>query len=559
MKIRYKILSVIAVMAIVVSCDLNRDLDNPNEVGINAANPDLIMNKIQADFGLFFAKVSEPNVRNVSELVRMRAMTGANTYKRAFSPPEQNGVWEDAYQKILVNIDAMIPLATASQQNVHLGVAKILKAYVYLTLVDIFGDVPYSQALKGDEGIFNPEVDGGASIYAASIALLAEARTDLANTAGSGLARDIYYNGDRAKWKTLANSLELKAQLNLAAKASNATAVAAIDALIAANDLIDTDAEEFTYKYGTSQIPAISRSPLYQSSYSINGGTGPYLGNYFMFQMYRDPNLGVQDPRWRYYFYRQAGSRTQMLKDDNQSVPCAFNSAPDHYVAEGQPYCTFEPGFYGRDHGNADGSPADGNAKTAAGVYPAGGRIDLNDGNPNYSDKTRLGQGGNGAGIEPIYMSWFTDFMKAEVALRIKSDPAAAKELMLSGVKKSITRVRSFSNALGQSLPAGLEPSEVTYTATLGAFYDIAADQLDVISKEYYKSLWGNALEAYNLYRRTGSPKMMQPTRSPEGDEGGFVYSMFYPANFVNLNGSVEQKPDNSTRVFWDVNGFELR
>ncbi|MBK7651547.1 MAG: hypothetical protein IPJ20_13585 [Flammeovirgaceae bacterium] len=67
-------------------------------------------------------------------------------------------------------------------------------------------------------------------------------------------------------------------------------------------------------------------------------------------------------------------------------------------------------------------------------------------------------------------MSWFTDFMKAEVAIRLKSNPAAAKDLMLSGVKKSITRVRSFSNALGQSLPAGLEPSEVTYTATLGAF-----------------------------------------------------------------------------------------
>ena len=46
MKIRYKILSVIAVMAIVMSCDMTRDLDNPNEVGIDDANPDLLMNKI---------------------------------------------------------------------------------------------------------------------------------------------------------------------------------------------------------------------------------------------------------------------------------------------------------------------------------------------------------------------------------------------------------------------------------------------------------------------------------------------------------------------------------
>ncbi|MBK7651433.1 MAG: RagB/SusD family nutrient uptake outer membrane protein [Flammeovirgaceae bacterium] len=113
------------------------------------------MNKIQTDFGLFFAKVAAVNVRSVSELVRMRAMTGANTYKSLFTP-EQNGIWQDAYQKILVNVETIIPLVDASEQNVHLGVAKILKGYVYLTLVDVYGDVPFTQALKGNEVILIP-------------------------------------------------------------------------------------------------------------------------------------------------------------------------------------------------------------------------------------------------------------------------------------------------------------------------------------------------------------------------------------------------------------------
>ena len=557
MKIGYKILSMVAVMALVMSCDLSKDLDNPNEVGASEANPDLLMNKIQTDFGLFFNKVAGVSDRNVSELVRMKAMTGADTYNRAYTAQGQNEVWQDAYQKILINIETMIPLADESEQNVHLGIGKILKAYVYLTVVDLYGDVPYSEALKGDEGILNPKVDGGASVYTACIALLNEAKADLANTAGTGIARDVFYNGSRAKWTTLANSLELKAQLNLAADASNTAAKSAVQALITANDLIDTDAEEFTYKYGTSSIPSISRSPGYQDHYAVTKGSGGgYLGNYFLYQMYRDPNLKVQDPRWRYYFYRKVGSKARALADDSESVPCALTAPPDHYTAEGQPFCTFEPGFYGRDHGNADGSPADARATTAVGAYPYGGRIDLNDGDPNYADATQQGQGGNGAGIEPIYMSWFTDFMKAEAVVRLGL-PGDAKALMLSGVTKSINRVRSFSNSIGQALPAGLEPSQVTYLATLGAFFDTAADQQDVILKEYYKSLWGNGLEAYNLYRRTGSPKMMQPTRSING--GDFVYTMVYPANFVNLNGSVDQKPDNSTRVFWDVNGFVLR
>ncbi|MBZ0246769.1 MAG: SusD/RagB family nutrient-binding outer membrane lipoprotein [Cyclobacteriaceae bacterium] len=557
MKMRYKILSVIAVMAIVMSCDLDRDLDNPNEVGASEANPDLLMNKIQTDFGLFFSEVASVSSVGASELVRMKAMTGADTYRRAYTPQGQNDIWQDAYQKILINIETMIPLADESEQNVHLGVGKILKAYVYLTLVDLYGDVPFSEALKGDEQIFNPKVDGGASVYAACIALLNEARTDLANTTGSGLSRDIYYGGDRKKWTTLANSLELKAQLNLAADASNATAKSAIQALISANDLIDTDAEEFTYKYGTASTPSISRSGTYQAHYAVTKGSGGgYLGNYFLYQMFRDPNLKVQDPRWRYYFYRKVGSKARALSDEAESVPCAITSPPEHYSAEGQPFCFMEPGFMGRDHGNADGGPPDARATTAVGAYPYGGRIDLNNGDANYADATQRGQGGNGAGIEPIYMSWFTDFMKAEAVIRLGL-PGDAKALMLSGVTKSINRVRSFSNSIGQSLPAGLEPSQVTYLATLGAVYDVSADKQDLILKEYYKSLWGNGLEAYNLYRRTGSPKMMQPTRSTNGGE--FVYSLVYPANFVNLNGSVDQKEDNSIRVFWDVNGFVLR
>jgi len=560
MKKTYKILSLVVFMTVFMSCDLSKDLDSPNDVGVDAADPDLLMNKVQTDFGLFFSKIAgnhNVNTRGVNQLVRMRAMIGGDTYDRAFTPQTENDIWTDAYQGVLINIETLLPLAAEKDLNVHLGVAKILKAYVYITLVDVYGDVPFSEAGQGLDGLFNPKVDGGSDIYTAALALLAEARTDLAKTTGGGLTRDIYYGGSRTKWKTLSNSIELKAQLNLAADASNATAKAAIQTLITANDLIDTDAEEFTYKYGNSSVPTISRSSAYQDYYGVNAGTsGGYIANYFLYHMYRDPNLNVQDPRWRYYFYRQVGSKARALQLDNESVPCALTAAPAHYVNEGHPFCTFEPGFFGRDHGNNDGGPPDGSSITCVGVYPHGGRIDLNNGDANYSGPAQLGQGGNGAGIEPIYMSWFTDFMIAEAVIRLGL-PGDAKALMLSGVSKSIARVRSFSNALGQSLPEGLEPSEVTYRSTLGGFYDTSTDKQDVILKEYYKSLWGNGVEAYNLYRRTGSPKLMQPTRAVNG--GKFVYSMIYPANFVNLNSSVQQKADNSTRVFWDKNGFELR
>jgi hypothetical protein len=558
MKKIYKVLSLIVAMTVVMSCNLSHDLNSPNDVGVSAADPDLLMNKAQADFGLFYAKIGGNHnilTRGVNQLVRFKAMQGDKIYDRAFRPQDFDEIWKDSYQKVLVNLETLIPLAEEKQLNVHVGVAKILKALTYITLVDVFGDVPYTDALKGTDGNFNPAADPGASVYAAAIALLGEAKISLANTAGLGLTRDIYYNGSRTLWTTLANSIELKAQLNLTADpGTKAAAVARIQALIAADDLIDKDSEEFTYKWGIAAVPSISRNPTYQEYYSVNAGqAGGNIGNKFMQQMYR--GLGVQDPRWRYYFYRQIGSRPQALRVDPNSIGCS-TSPPAHYIAAGEPFCFVEPGFMGRDHGNNLGTNPDGAVLTCVGAYPYGGKIDTNDGDPNYSVPAKLGDGGNGKGIENIFMSWFTDFMKAEMVLSgmITGD---AKALMISGVNKSINRTRSFANSLGLTLPAGLEPSPITYTATLGGKYDVSTDQKDLVLNEYWKSLWGNGLEAYNMYRRTGSPKNLQVAIAAA--PGEFVYSMIYPSNFVNLNSSAAQKKDQTTRVFWDKTGLTLK
>lgn len=563
MKKLYKVLSLIVVMTVVMSCDLEKDLNSPNDVGISAADPDLLMNKVQADFALFHSKVvGNHNIltSGVNQVIRHKAMVNADVYARAYRPTLFDEIWKDAYQKVLVNVETMIPLAEEKDLNVHVGVGKIMKALTYVTLVDVFGDVPFTEAIKGTEGNFNPAADGGAAIYAAALTLLNEGKAALANTTGLGLGRDIYYGGDRAKWTTLANSIELKMQLNLTADpATKAAATARIQAIITANDLIDTDAEEFAYRWGTASVPAISRNPTYQEYYGPGlGQAGGDINNKFMLQMYRDKNLGVQDPRWRYYFYRQVGSRAQALIADPNSIGCP-NVGPTHYLAAGEPFCFVEPGFMGRDHGNDSGKNPDGAVLTCVGAYPYGGRIDTNDGNASYFDRSQLGQGGNGAGIENIYMSWFTDFMLAEVAIRLNNDPVGAKALMLSGVNKSINRTRSFANSLGLTLPAGLEPSPVSYTATLGGYYDKpTTDKQEVILKEYWKSLWGNGLEAYNLYRRTGSPKDLQLSMNP--NPGTFTYSMVYPSNYVNLNSSAPVKdPAALPRVFWDKTGFTLK
>lgn len=543
-------ITLIGLLLVMSACsltDLDANLENPNNVGVDELDVNLLMNQVQAEFAEFFAEVDEPAM----ELSRMVAMTGGDVYERAYQAQSFNASWTSAYQQTLVQIETLLSQTDGTGLTVHSGSARVLKAYVYLTLADMFGDVPFSEATRGSEGIFNPKTDDDAAVYEEVLKLLDEAIALLGQTATAGLSRDIFYGGSAAKWTALANTLKFKAYLNL--RLTNPTrAKTEIEKLLVL-DLIDTDAEEFTYKYSAADVPQRSRHPWYREMYRPQvGAAGSYINNYYMQCAYNQK--GVEDPRWRYYFYRQVGSLNKALQDDPESIPCIVSPRPDHYPLD-VAFCAFDPGFFGRDHGNNDGLPPDSRAKTVFGVYPAGGLSDKNFGDASFQVVTRQGQGANGAGIQPIWMASFTSFLKAEAALTLGT-PGDPKALMLEGVNGSIARVAAFATAKGQALTGGSAASTDDYIAAVTALYDGAADtdaKMTVLMKEYYLVLWGNGIEAYNMYRRTGKPADMQPMRTLNA--GSFLRSFLYPANFVNLNANVTQKPNTSVnKVFWDNN-----
>jgi hypothetical protein len=546
------------------SCDLDGDLQDPNEVSVEGADTEFLINGIQLDFADFFNAASGGNIPGttaigVDQLVRMQAMTTGYRYQTAAQPQFVDEIWRLAYQNVLINSKTVIALAEPKKQTTHVAVAKILSAYTYLTLVDLFGDVPQSEALKASELNFNPVADAGSAVYDYALNLLDEARVELAKTgtdAGPALGRDIFYGGDRALWNTLANTLEFKALMNVRMIAARETeAEARITELLAENDLIDEYEENFVYQYGTETVP-VSRHPLYNQYYGPNEASAVgYINNYFLYELFN--GKGVQDPRWRYYFYRQVGSIAKANEIDPKSIGCAVGAIPEHYSSGNYPFCIFDPGFYGRDHGDASGTPPDSPVITAVGAYPAGGKVDnTSTANANFADATVRGDGGNGAGIQPIYMSFFTDFLKAEFLAR-NGDIAGAKTALLDpadgAIAKSIAQVRQFSNEIGQVLSPGREPSTANYLAAVDALYEGATNKLDVIGREFWVACWGNGIEAYNNYRRTSAPRNPQPTR--QINPGPFLRSLVYPAAYVNLNENATQKDiDVTNRVFWDTN-----
>ncbi len=70
---------------------------------------------------------------------------------------------------------------------------------------------------------------------------------------------------------------------------------------------------------------------------------------------------------------------------------------------------------------------------------------------------------------------------------------------------------------------------------------------------EFYKAVWGNGLEAYNLYRRTSAPRNMQATL--QVNPGVWLRTQVYPSVYVNLNQNAKQKDAQAVvKTFWDNN-----
>jgi hypothetical protein len=108
-------------------------------------------------------------------------------------------------------------LAIIEENQVNQGVAMVIKAYCFLVLTDLFGDVPFTEALKGpSEGNFTPAYDPQETVYDGALAMLDEAMPLLLSGVGTiDGSMDILYGGDPTKWEKFANSLKFRALMRI--------------------------------------------------------------------------------------------------------------------------------------------------------------------------------------------------------------------------------------------------------------------------------------------------------------------------------------------------------
>ncbi|MDH4057408.1 MAG: SusD/RagB family nutrient-binding outer membrane lipoprotein [Cyclobacteriaceae bacterium] len=530
------------------ACELDY-LESPNDVTLASADPAYLLNRIQTDFASFYAGTSSRGARTTR--IRHQA---SDTYEISYQAVSQDGTWNNAYSNLLNDIKNLKVLAEDRGFKRHLGMAKTMEAYIWMTLVDQFGDIPFSEALNPDE--FNPVADNGSAVYTAAFDLLVSAKADFQATS-IGTPNDYFYANNATKWIRLVNTMMLKYHLNRKL-VDAAGSTAAINALNTENNYLGVG-DDFVFKYGISVADPDSRHPDYSGQFP-NGG-GDYQSTYYMWHLTEAKKTGgatpgdaspSPDPRAHYYFYRQTGVNTTSASERE----CVGAFPPSHYPVDMVWCFPGTRGYWGRDHLDPDGIPPDGLRRTLYGIYPAGGPFDNN--NPASISSSLVGN--RGAGIQPIMLAAFADFMRAEAALTLGTS-GDAKALLVSAITKHINYVRTWSLTTNEAakitafIPSGdHDIQRANYLSYVSNEYDAAnaAGKLRVIAREYWIALYGNGVEAYNLYRRTGQPDGMQPGEI--ASFGDFPRSFFYPAVYVVRNRNADQKDDHNVQVFWDTN-----
>lgn len=215
------IATLVLVFTMLISC---RDLDelNINPNGVDPANADLnfLLPTIETSLG---QTVYGLGFGQISGVMQHTQQTGWQGGYNNYEWDDLSHSWGGYYNMLMIN-DEYFKKAVAGKYEFHEGVARVLRAYIYGMIADLWGDAPYSQALKAELGpdYFSPKFDDQKDIYLGILADLDTANVLLSKNASAytnvSARQDVVYGGNPEKWRKFANSLALRYYMRLQAK-----------------------------------------------------------------------------------------------------------------------------------------------------------------------------------------------------------------------------------------------------------------------------------------------------------------------------------------------------
>lgn len=536
--------------------DVNTDPNNPTVAPLDQllTNVEGNFNAI-TDFNLYVAEVLSVYTHQFT----------VREEQDQYGTKQDNGFvqnsWDVAYG-VFTEADVIINQGTQEDEKIMVGMAQILKAYTTTILVDLWGDAPFTESAKLENGILSPVFDDQMAVYQSALDLLDEGLMNINSGTGRNPgSQDLFYSGNIPRWNRFVNTLKLKLYNEI--RSSTIFDAGKLNALVAAGNFMASKADDFEYPYSTTQSPADERNPLYRGTY-LTGQTSNYASPWF-YEILQgwNPNIftGTPDPRLPYYFFNQLvpGQLPPDVGDPGTGDPKA-----DYYdINTGFHSIRFGSVGPNRDFASRDSS-------TYPGIFVAGGKYD--DG---------LGGKANtnaGTGAAPHRILTYDEylFIRAELiqAGLISGDVSATLE---SGMNAAFAKVDEVVDNSGttQTVPNLVGSDAVSdYIDGILAEFTAAspAKKMEIIITQKWVATFGDPFDQYNDYRRTGYPVLANPNGpSPEyqlNNGPGYPYplidsettltrpyqvSLFWPQAELDVNRNAPaQKDATSYKIFWD-------
>jgi len=260
---------------------------NPN-IPTVASNQNLLV-AIEENIWAYWSgdpsRVSQIYSQQLAGLARQYGALGGS-YSQ--DPTTTNGAHSGLYAAgALVDIQKLEKQAAAQGDSLTLAIAQVNEGALMGTGADLFGDLVYSQALKGT---LNPTLDPQLQVYDSVQKVLSAAIANLTTLKAGGVnagpgAADLSYGGNRAKWLALAHTLKARFYMHTATTANPAAATAYANALAEAKMGISSNDGNFNAAFTT----APGEQNLYYQFYNTTGrggdiGAGPFLDSLMLAQ-----------------------------------------------------------------------------------------------------------------------------------------------------------------------------------------------------------------------------------------------------------------------------------
>jgi hypothetical protein len=241
----FKIFILVSV-ATIASCskDALRTEDRLEELNaIESVNDNFLLASIIKQTSMFYQKMSYDNTKLPGAVQYIvRNFQGSDNFYSGFKTPSAE-LYE--VMNILKLVDGAIGLSEKRGSKSYQGIFMTFRALLFSFMTDYYGDIYYSEALKGREGILYPKYDKQQDIYTGLLAELEEANTLIPDgTVNISANEDLMFHGDKVKWQKFTNSLRLRLLMRASTKITDAGArMAAIVGNPSATPIF-TEAEE---------------------------------------------------------------------------------------------------------------------------------------------------------------------------------------------------------------------------------------------------------------------------------------------------------------------------